>query len=89
MKTYTENQIQTLRPIMFTAVVNGTYTYVKAYLKENAFKYFKNQDNSLTLDDVSKSGLINSHGSPIDKITQTDFEYENGVPVAIYSILND
>jgi hypothetical protein len=86
MKKYTEQQIKKLQSKMYTAVANGTPTYIKAYLKENALIAFQKIDPSISENDINISSLISSHSTSVDEIQEDGIEYVNGIPQSRYKI---
>lgn len=57
-----------MKAIVFTAVLkNGTNAQVKAYSKDKAFEYLSSLDSSLTLAQVKRSKIENSHQVPVDE----------------------
>lgn len=53
---------------IFTAVLkNGTNAQVKAYSKDKAFEYLHSLDSTLTLDQVKRTKIQNSHQVPVDE----------------------
>jgi hypothetical protein len=56
-----------MKAIVFTAVLkNGTNAQVKAYSKDKAYEYLLSLDSSLTMRQVRRSKIENSHQVPIE-----------------------
>jgi hypothetical protein len=53
---------------VFGAVINGTWTEVKAYKKENAVKRLQQIDGSIKSNGVSKTKSINSHQGVVEDL---------------------
>lgn len=52
---------------IFSALVNGAYTQVKARSKVNALKRFKMIDSTIKLRDVSRLDITNNGQSPVEQ----------------------
>jgi len=74
MKTYTKKQAELLRPSIYSAYSEycRAYVQVKAYLKENAIASLQKTDPNIKESDVKKTGFVNSHQSPVDRIVDED-----------------
>jgi len=70
MAIYTKKQADLLRPSIYSAYSEycRAYVQVKAYLKENAIASLQKTDPNIKESDVKKTGFINSHQSPVDRI---------------------
>lgn len=53
---------------VFSALVNGTFTQVKAYKKVNAISRFKQLDSSIKANDVKMIQAQNSHQATVEDL---------------------
>lgn len=75
MRTYTEKEVKNLTVKSFTAVCNGVDTYSRAFLKENAVKYFQKQDAGIIPEHVSIAKMT-VNGSSLDEIVEHGIVYK-------------
>jgi hypothetical protein len=51
---------------IYSANVNGTFTRIKAYKKENAIKRFQQLDPTITSNDLTMLNVQDSHQVPVE-----------------------